>query len=200
MKEPCRDTREKNEMLLGTVFSSPHPQTLLTPGCGSWPLDVQAVLNKQSDDWQRASPSVGLEEAKVVELARQLEESAAKLQALRVEYSVQPKQGAAGSAAATTPLEQKLRLVVSDFYQLVVAFLQVYDNELRECCQHPGPYLHPCGPIVQAVYQTLTSCSQLLKAVMEVTGPSMRASETAKQQQGEQIWWDTNSALMSLGS
>ncbi|XP_036847427.2 HAUS augmin-like complex subunit 7 [Manis javanica] len=199
MKELSRDTRKKNEVLLRTVFSNLHLQTLLTPECGLWPLDVQPILNKQSDDWQRASPSPDSEEVKVAELVKQLQESAAKLQALRVEYFVQPKQGAAGSAADTTTLEQKLRLVISDFYQLVAAFLQVYDDELRECCQHPGPYLHPCGPIVQAVYQTLTSCSQLLKAVTEVCGASMRsAAETAKQQHGEQIWWDSSSALMSL--
>ncbi|XP_036743091.1 HAUS augmin-like complex subunit 7 isoform X1 [Manis pentadactyla] len=190
-------SRKMNEVLLGTVFS-PHLQTLLTPECGSWPLDVQPILNKQSDDWQRASPSVGSENVKVAELARHLQESAAKLQALRVEDFVQPTQGAAGSAADTTALEQKLRLVISDFYQLVAAFLQVYDDELRECCQHPDPYLHPCGPIIQAVHQTLTSCGQLLKAVMEVSGMSVKPVETAKQQQDKQIWWDSNSALMSL--
>ncbi|XP_026953698.1 HAUS augmin-like complex subunit 7 isoform X4 [Sagmatias obliquidens] len=168
VKEHFEDTREKNEALLAEFFLSPHLQMLLSPECDAWPLGVQPLLDKQSNAWQRASPSIESEDDKVAELARQLQESASKLQSLRVE--------------------------------LIVAFLQVYDDELGDCCQRPGPNLRPCGPIIQAVYQTLTSCSQLLKAVVEVTDTSVKAVRMAKQQQGKQICWGSNNSVMSLGN
>ncbi|KAM8752462.1 HAUS augmin-like complex subunit 7 isoform 3-T3 [Rhynchonycteris naso] len=184
-QEHFEDTRQKNQELLQELYSSSQLQMLLSPECDSGSPDMQ------TDDWQRVKSSPESEEEKVAELARQLQESVAKLQ---------HKQRAAASRVDTSTLDQKLRLVISDFHQLVVAFLQVYDDELGECCQRPGPYFHPCGPIIQAVYQTLTSCSQLLKAIVEVTDISASAVQMVKQQHGEQIYWSSSNTVLSLAA
>ncbi|XP_016070626.1 PREDICTED: HAUS augmin-like complex subunit 7 isoform X2 [Miniopterus natalensis] len=197
--------------------SSSQLRTLLSPKCDPSSLDVQPPNKqgdgkqgdgkqsdgkqgdgKQGDNCQRAKPSVVelKEEKNVLELAKQLQESVDRMQALRAEH----KKAVAAGRADTSILDQKLRLVISDFHQLVLAFLQVYDEELSECCQRSGPYLHPCGPIVEAVYQTLTSCRQLLKAVVQVTDTSASAVEMVEQQQGEQNYWSSDNIAMSLAN
>nr|KAF6435540.1 HAUS augmin like complex subunit 7 [Rousettus aegyptiacus] len=201
VQQHFKDTKEKNEALLGDLFSGSHLQVLLSPESDLWSMDWES-FDKQSSGWQRAKSSAELaeEEEKVAELARQLQESVAKVQALRTEHFVQHKPVSAVSRAHISTLDQKLRLVVSDFHQLVMAFLQVYDDELGECCKRPNPYLHPCGPIIQAVYQTLTSCNQMLKVVAEITDSSMKAVEMVKQQQGEKVCWGSDHSVMSLAT
>ena len=49
------DTMEKNEELLGELYSDPQLQTLLNPECGPGLLDMQPP-DKQGDDRQRYGP------------------------------------------------------------------------------------------------------------------------------------------------
>ncbi|XP_007955392.1 HAUS augmin-like complex subunit 7 [Orycteropus afer afer] len=200
-----KDTRGQNEALLAELFCSPHLQALLNPEQDLWPLDVQPLLDPPKYScspwaWPRTGAGLSCEagERQVAELAKQLQESTAQLQALKAECLSQHKEVATAARADFHTLDQKLRLVVSDFHQLILAFLQVYDDELGECCHRLGPDLHPCGPIVQAVYQTLTSCSQLLKAVVEVTNTSVNIVDMVAKQQEEKICWDSNNSTVSL--
>ncbi|XP_006900050.1 PREDICTED: HAUS augmin-like complex subunit 7 [Elephantulus edwardii] len=196
-----RATREKNQMLLGDLLSDPNLQTLLSPERDLWPMEGQDLLDQQHAFSRRPGLcSEQQEERELAELVLRLQESTARLQALQAQHFPQHKEGAAVAAADPSTLEQRLRLVVSDFHQLMLAFLQVYGDELGECCQRPGAHLHPCGPIIQAVHQALTSCQQMLMAVVEVTDASMRAMGTVAKQHSEALCWDSGSSVMSLAA
>lgn len=83
---------------------------------------------------------------------------------------VQHKKAVGVGSAEAGILEQKLRLVISDFHQLVLAFLQVYDKELSECCNLDCPFIHPLGPIIETVCRTLISCRKVRTTLSSPTG------------------------------
>lgn len=222
------DLQEKNELLLASVFSLDHPQWLLSPVWDTWPLDVQPLLcglhNDHKEVLQSCAPpardslhwnphnqplpfqdtQAGLSarqtQDEVKKLVVQLQETMSRLETLRSECQEQPKQEECVSWATAGTLDQTQRLVTSDFYQLILAFLQVCEHELAECYPHPRPQLHPSGPIIQTIDQILTSYSQLLKVVVEVTAALGQAMEMVQWQPCEQLCWASSSSVESLAS
>ncbi|XP_004606664.2 HAUS augmin-like complex subunit 7 isoform X1 [Sorex araneus] len=204
-EEHLEDISEKNEVLLGSVLSPSYLPWLLSPSCDPWPLDVQPLLCGLYDSGQElpqlhspplpgpgADVSVQLEQDEVEKLATQLHGRVLMLEVLRTQCLEQHQLDECVTWTNANTLDQTLHLVTSDFYQLVLAFLQVCEHELAECSQRPRPLLHPCGPIIQAVDQVLTLYGQLLKVVVEVTSTSGQTTEPLCQA--------SNSPVVSLAS
>lgn len=52
VQQHFKDTKEKNEALLGDLFSGSHLQVLLSPESDLWSMDWES-FDKQSSGWQR---------------------------------------------------------------------------------------------------------------------------------------------------
>nr|XP_023968628.2 HAUS augmin-like complex subunit 7 [Chrysemys picta bellii] len=82
---------------------------------------------------------------------------------------------------------QSLALAACDSHQLMAAFGQVYETELREHCgRGPAPRLSPCGPLAQHLHQALTLCTQELLALAQLSDTSEQAVQTAERRRGEE--------------
>uniref|UniRef100_A0ACB8EMX9 Uncharacterized protein n=1 Tax=Sphaerodactylus townsendi TaxID=933632 RepID=A0ACB8EMX9_9SAUR len=134
-------------------------------------------------------PRVSLEKT-LLEVSKELEETAAVLQDLRAQCSFLH----GNPAGAAQPLDdgtvlQALKLAASDFGQLLVAFEQVHRSELRKHCERPVPPLSPCGPLFKALQWDLSLCVQELKSLAQITETSENIVNTVDRQQEEKIPW-----------
>ncbi|XP_027691583.1 HAUS augmin-like complex subunit 7 isoform X2 [Vombatus ursinus] len=91
-----------------------------------------------------------------------------------------------------------LGLTLSDFHQLVIAFIHVFEDELHEHCNCPAPYINPCGPFFQSVHDSLTLCNQGLKAITEVMDTSVKVEDIAELPQWEKAYLGEGNYMVTL--
>ncbi|XP_039366260.1 HAUS augmin-like complex subunit 7 [Mauremys reevesii] len=180
--ESLRGAARRNEEFLREVFSSPSLSALLAPTLPPCTADIKPLLLEEPAPPTRSRLSGRSSGKMLAELSRTLEEANASLERLSAESSA--LRGGAEPLAPGLAL-QTLALAACDSHQLMGAFGQVYETELREHCgRGPAPQLSPCGPLAQQLHQALTLCTQGLQAVAQLSDTSEQAVQTAERRHG----------------
>nr|XP_028568409.1 HAUS augmin-like complex subunit 7 isoform X1 [Podarcis muralis] len=197
--ESFQEIGRKNEAFIKQVFTSPYLQSVLNPECHPWPSDIKGLLLREDVLQERSLLSVTSHEETLLEASKELEEVVAALQDLRKEcpFLHGDPAGADASSGHATAL-QTLRLMASDFSQLLVAFSQVYERQLQQHCERLAPVLSCLGPLVQEVHLGLQLCVQELQALLQVKETSECIVNTVKQkEQGKRFWSGNAKATLS---
>ncbi|CAM5131726.1 unnamed protein product [Natator depressus] len=182
-EESLRGAARKNEEFLREVFSSPSLPALLAPALPPCTADIKPLLLEEPAPRVRTRLSVRSSGKTLAELSGTLEEANAALERLRAESS--SLRGGAEPLSPGTAL-QTLALAACDSRQLMAAFGQVYETELREHCgRGPAPRLSPCGPLAQHLQHGLTLCTQELQALAQLGETSEQVVRTAEWRCGE---------------
>ncbi|KAL7988237.1 hypothetical protein Chor_007156 [Crotalus horridus] len=194
-EESCQEIARKNEEFIKQVFSSPDLQTMLNPECHPWSSDIKHLLLDEEGQQKRVLLSMTSHEQTLLEASEALEKTAAALENLRAQGSTAGADPFNNSATAL----QSLKLIVSDYSQLLTAFEQVYENELQKHCERPAPKLSPCGPLFQAVHHKLLLCMQELQGLAQVTETSECIMETVQCRHEQKLFWN-GSTIATLAS
>ncbi|XP_025032186.1 HAUS augmin-like complex subunit 7 isoform X3 [Python bivittatus] len=153
-----------------------------------------------SSSYSRALLSMTSHEQTLLEASEELEKAAAALENLRAQCSfLQGSPAGADASCNSATALQSLKLIVSDYSQLLTAFEQVYENELQKHCERPAPKLSPCGPLFQAVHHNLLLCMQELQGLAQVTETSECIMETVQRRHEQKVFWN-GSAIATLPS
>ncbi|XP_050783322.1 HAUS augmin-like complex subunit 7 isoform X5 [Gopherus flavomarginatus] len=183
-EESLRGAARKNEEFLREVFSSPSLPALLAPTLPPCTADIKPLLLEELAPHMRSRLSGRSSGKTLAELSSTLEEANAALERLSAESS--SLRGDTEPLAPGTAL-QTLALAACDSHQLMAAFRQVYETELREhCVRGPAPRLSPCGPLAQHLHQALTLCTQELRALAQLSDTSEQVVQTVERRRGEQ--------------
>ncbi|KAJ7317417.1 hypothetical protein JRQ81_003579 [Phrynocephalus forsythii] len=199
-EESFQEIARKNEEFVKQVFSSADLQAVLNPECHPWSADIKPLLVGEEALQKRAPPSVTSHERTLLNRLKELEDTMTALQNLKAQCSFLQgySDGEDASQDSHTAL-QTLKLIASDYHQLLLAFEQVCENELQKHCGCPPPKLSPCGPFLQEVHQSLLLCMQELQGLAQVTETSECIAETVRRRQEEKVIWSGN-AKSSLSS
>ncbi|XP_062975451.1 HAUS augmin-like complex subunit 7 isoform X1 [Elgaria multicarinata webbii] len=189
-EESFQEIANKNEEFVKQVFSSSDPQAMLNPECHPWSPDIKPFLVDEDILEERTLPSATSHERTLLDSLKELEERSAALEDLRAQCPFLQGDPAGADASRDGAMAlQTLQLLASDFSQLLVAFEQVYEDELQQYCDRPTPQLNPCGPLFQAVHRGLLLCVQELQSLAQVTETSEHVMEKVKAQHGEEVDW-----------
>ncbi|XP_060108222.1 HAUS augmin-like complex subunit 7 isoform X1 [Heteronotia binoei] len=188
--ESFREMVRKNERFLKEVFCSPNLQAVLSPESQPWSSDINSLLLREEALQKRSRLPVASHERTLLEVSKELEETAAALQELRSQCSFLSgnPDGTEQPLDSATAL-QTLKLAVSDFGQLLVAFEQVYESEWKRHCERPAPRLSPCGPLFKAVQRDLSLSIQELTSLAQVMETSENIVTVVDRQQEEKLAW-----------
>ncbi|XP_043839926.1 basal body-orientation factor 1 isoform X1 [Dromiciops gliroides] len=189
--ENFHDCVKKNEMLLRKFFSNSHLREILDPKLRPLPPDTKPISRAEENIHRPLSLPLKSRNSTLEKLSKKLNKLSVMLAELEEECS--GHSGKMGSKINNN-LGCSFCLTLSDFHQLVTAFLQAFENELWPT----APSVKPCGPLFQSVYQILTLCDQELKAITEVIEISKKIVEMSERQQQEKYYWGGNNCMMTL--
>ncbi|KAM3847679.1 HAUS augmin-like complex subunit 7 isoform 1-T1 [Vipera latastei] len=194
-EESFKEIARKNEEFIKQVFSSPDLQTVLNPECHPWSSDIKHLLLGEEGQQKRVLLSMTSHEQTLLEASEALEKTAAALENLRAQCSfLQGSPAGADPSNSSATALQSLKLIVSDYSQLLTAFEQVYENELQKHCERPAPELSPCGPFFQAVHHKLLLCMQELQGLAQVAETSECIMETVQCRHEQKMFWNGSTA------
>nr|XP_033777088.1 HAUS augmin-like complex subunit 7 isoform X2 [Geotrypetes seraphini] len=181
------------EEFLRELFASPHFQAVLNPECNPWPSDIKPLLLAGEGALQRRTQAPGKShDNELGKVLKVLTNTASTLEDLKQECSF-----LVGNTSTSETTVQTLKLAISDFHQLISAFSQVYENEFQEHCSRMAPSISACGPLFQAVFQSLSLCSKELQAIGQLVETSEKIVQTVeKRQQGAETWGGSNRSTL----
>ncbi|XP_060539475.1 HAUS augmin-like complex subunit 7 isoform X1 [Pantherophis guttatus] len=199
-EESFQEIARKNEEFIKQVFSSPDLQAVLNPESHPWSSDIKPLLLGEEKQQKRALLSMTSHEKTLLKASEELEETAAALENLRAQCSfLQGSPTGVDPSNNTATALQSLKLIVSDYSQLLTAFEQVYENELQKHCERPAPKLSPCDPLFQAVHHKLLRCMQELQGLAQVTKTSECIMATVQRRHEQKVFWN-GSTIATLPS